>query len=410
MKTVGVIAEYNPFHNGHKYQLDTIRKQTQADYIIVVMSGNFLQRGVLSITDKYTRAKSALLSGADLVLELPVLWATASAEYFASAGIRCLQSLGITDAFAFGAEDDCLSLFENIADILIDNPIEYQTQLRKEMKSGISYPLARANALTALIKEIPATKLSSLLQNPNNILGIEYLKANRHQLEPILIPRKGNQYHDTMVTETLSSATAIRRLIFDKSISSSQLETRLPASSLALLREKTDCCLLREDSLSEMLGYCLLQRARSGYESFADCDKTLSNRIRNSIREYRYFSQFCEQLKTKNITHTRISRVLLHILLDIKKTDYELGIALNYVPYLRVLGFQKNATKLLAAIKRNASAPLITKVADASNILSSDAYYLLEKDIFAADVYNQLIAQNAQAIPNNEFTQPIVIL
>ena len=556
MKTIGIIAEYNPFHNGHKYQIEELKKRTNADYVVIAMSGNFVQRGVPALCDKYSRARMALACGADLVVELPVLWATASAELFAKGGVSLFSRMGVIDYLGFGAETDNLDLLKQIALILSEEPASYRNALSFYLKKGNNFPTARKLALCDLFASdihislniednnsylqnthlassfehnnaclqnihissnfednnahlqdtlissifknttifsqntntitisnkkvnIKLSELDELLNSPNNILAIEYLKAiyneNKRtdtvfsssngdnlrsmckQLTPILIQRKGAGYHEKNVDTLHPSATAIRNLLFSSLETSTyqkndisktndnfaiketmltynyytfsektpenynnfspkinelrQLSSAMPqeACSILLNLAKEDA-LLSENDISAILGYRLLCLKKEGYSSFADCSSDFSNKIVKNLPNYTDFGAFCELLKSKELTHTRISRTLLHILLDIKQNDYAFATNLGTIPYLRILGFRKESSKLLSAIKKEATVPLITKVADASSILSPDAYAIFEKDLFASYIYYQLLSQKTGKKPINEFTHPIVII
>ena len=220
------------------------------------------------------------------------------------------------------------------------------------------------------------------------------------------------------------SATAIRNFLLShtpsifnyendslKKINNQFLEKALTKQTLTILSQlMEEHAFLMENDISSILGYRLLSLKKEGYTSFADCSIDLSNKITKNLRNYTNFTDFCETLKSKELTHTRISRTLLHILLDIKQADYISATKLGTVPYLRVLGFRKSATPLLSAIKKEATVPLITKVADASSILLTDAYTLFEKDLFASDIYYQLLSQKTGQKPFNDFTHPIVII
>lgn len=423
MKVVGIIAEYNPFHNGHKYQLDQLKEKTGADYIIIAMSGNFLQRGVPALCDKHTRTKMALSCGADLVLELPTLWATASAEYFAQGGVKLLEHTGVVTHLGFGAETDNLRALSSLSSILMEEPTEYKEHLNVFLKKGLSFPSARKEALLETLKNhqtLPVTfdltEINHILDLPNNILALEYLKALPNHMTPVLIPRKGAGYHDTDLTCALPSATAIRNAILSDATSTTatmlcSLEDAMPTESAQLL---CDCIkqnrLIDVEDFSEILGYCLLSNASNGYEAYADCSLELSNKIRNNLKAYCGWNDFCQNLKSKDLTYTRISRTLLHIMLNITPNDYALGKRLNFAPYLRVLGFRKSSSDLLSAIKKEARVPMITKVSDAASLLSKDEYLVFEKDLYASSIYHQLLTVKKKQPPANDFTNQIVIL
>lgn len=510
MKIIGIIAEYNPFHNGHKYQIEELKKRTNADYVVIAMSGNFVQRGVPALCDKYSRAKMALMCGADLVFELPAIWATASAELFAKGGVTLFYQTGVVNHLGFGAETDNLDLLKQIAWILSMEPVAYKNALSVYLKKGKNFPTARKLALSELFSDnfnvtnatnyvlhhnapaiqaethhlsaVYSSELDELLNSPNNILAIEYLKAiyaqnkrnttsfslanendtisshTLQQLTPVLIQRKGSGYHEKNMNALHPSATAIRNLLFSSETScynlpndiskknydnhnsilqknnnlilfqnsneenhnilsptfslKERLETSaMPKEALAILSKLLeDHALLNENDISSILGYRLLSLKKEGYASFADCSADFSNKIVKNLRNYTNFIDFCELLKSKELTHTRISRTLLHILLDIKQSDYIHATEIGAIPYLRILGFRKDSTPLLSAIKKEATVPLITKVADAASILSSDAYTIFEKDLFVSDVYYQLLSQKTGKKPINEFTHPIVIV
>ena len=408
MKVIGIIAEYNPFHNGHKYQIDALKKQTGADYVIIAMSGNFLQRGVPALCDKYTRARMALSCGADLVLELPAIWATASAEYFAHGGVHLLNQTGVVTHLGFGAETDNLDALCSVSSILKEEPVSYREALSIELKKGETYPTARKNALLAAVDALSSTILDELLDTPNNILALEYLKALPDTITPVLVQRKGAGYHESDIHTELPSATAIRDAVFQ---GNSSFINAMPAEAYAVLQQCiAENALINSDDFSDIMGYRLLSIAKEGYAKYADCNQELSNKIQNQLKNYSGFDTFCQALKSKDLTYTRISRLLLHILLDIKQKDYASGKELGYAPYLRVLGFRKDATPLLNAIKKEAGVPLVTKVADAASLLSPEAYSLFEKDLYASSVYNQVMTVRKQQPPANDYTSQIVIL
>lgn len=419
MKVVGIVAEYNPFHNGHKYQIDKIRKETEADYIIIAMSGNFLQRGVPALCDKFTRTEMALRCGADLVLEIPTIWATASAEYYAHAGVSLLAATGVVTHLCFGAETDDMNALLQIASIIKEEPEDYRSCLANSIRSGNSFPVARKQALLNALPLFSVEKLDELLDNPNNILALEYLKALPDSIEPILIKREGAGYHDTEINTKFPSASAIRKSIFDCSNHADviysdtldSLEKAMPKESFTLLKNASKYNqLIETNDFSNALGYCLLFQAAHDFSSYADCNQDFSNKIKNNLKDYVLFEDFIDTLKTKDMTYTRISRCLLHILLGIKQSDYTLGRSIGFAPYLRILGFQKDSSSLLSEIKQASSAPIISKAADASTQLDSEAYKFFEKDVFASNLYYQHVARKSNTKPKNEYTNQIVII
>lgn len=416
MKVAGVITEYNPFHNGHKYQLEQIKRQTSADYIVVVMSGDFVQRGEPAIIDKYERTRMALLSGADLVLELPSVFATASAEFFAGGGVSVLKNTGVVDMLCYGVESVDHELTKLVAGVLKNPPAEYSDSLARLIQGGMSFPAARSRALCEYFRDTydsASEKLDAFIASPNNILAIEYEKALIGcDITGFPIQRVGEGYHSTDSTSEFSSATAVRGVISTvyntanhltvNSSNTSQfgnltvLNTLMPADCAKIL---THCIsnghIVFPDAISDLLYYRLISERNEGYEKYADCTNELTAKIVKNIYKYESFTQFCNLLKSKNLTYTRISRVLMHILLDIGNNDF--NICMDN-PYLRILGFKKSSGELMHLLKKRASAPIITKVADAP-------YELISKDIFAADLYGRMCH-----LQQNEFTHGVVII
>jgi predicted nucleotidyltransferase len=413
MKVVGIVAEYNPFHNGHAYQIAQLREKTKADYIIVAMSGNFQQRGVPALCDKFSRAHMALLNGADMVLEIPTIWATASAEYFACGGVSTLAATGVVTHLGFGAEANSLAPLKEITAVLKNEPEVYRKVLSNSIRSGNPFPVARKNALFTTLPHIPRAELENILNSPNNILALEYLKALPEHIQPVLIPRKGAGYHDTEINTEFPSASAIREALLGENPEESidLVKKAMPATAFDILKELFDTgALLEPNDISDVLGYCLLCLTRKGYDSFADCNMDLSNKIRKHLNEYVTFNDFVMTLKSKDLTHTRISRCLLHILLGIKQTDYSIGKAIGFAPYLRVLGFKKDATDLLSEISEKATSPIITKVVEAERMLDYETYKSFERDILASNLFYQRTANKSNTKPVNEYTHQMVIL
>lgn len=411
MKVNGIIAEYNPFHNGHSYHLNRTKAVTGADYTIIAMSGNFVQRGAPALISKYKRAEMALLGGADLVLELPIYYATSSAEYFAAGAVSLLDKLGVVTQLCFGSECGDLSVLQKISDILLTEPEAYVEALRSNLRLGLSYPTARNAALLRYDSSLSASK--GVLSSPNNILGIAYLKALRRRestIAPFTTIRVGADYHDRRLGENQCSALAIREAIMSRQ-DTEYLQSHMPEHSYEILAE----CLnsrrfLSSDAFSAMLHYKLLNEAEKGYEEYLDVSPELSDRIRNNLDQFTGFHAFCDLLKSKDMTFTRISRCLLHILLNMKTADMEKYIAMDYVPYARVLGFRKEAAPLLTAIKEHASIPLVTKLADAEQALAPEAWEMLKGDIQKNSIYESAMALKSNQPMLNEYRTPIVII
>ncbi len=412
MKVVGIIAEYNPFHNGHKYHMEQAKALTGADRIVVVMSGNYTQRGNPALIDKYARAEMALMNGADLVLELPLYYACTSAEYFAKGAVILLDKLGIVDTLCFGSECGDISILSKIADALCHPSDNFDNILTLYLKSGKTFPQARALALEESIPDLYAH--TAILSSPNNILGIEYMKAlilRNSKIVPYTNLRVGAAYHEKRLQEHNSSAIAIRHSLADHH-DLRLIEDQVPPSVYAIMQKHFNYNFpIFTDDLSSLLHYKLLLDAPAGYTDYIDVSEDLSARILNRLHEYKDFSSFCERLKTKEMTYARISRCLLHILLNIRKDRLSSFLNEDAIFYARMLGFRKEATALLSLIKQHSSIPLISKLADAYKIIdSTTGLAMLEEEISASHIYNTIINTKYHYSVPNEYSQNIIII
>lgn len=413
MKVNGIIAEYNPFHNGHRHQMEESLRLTGADHTVVAMSGDFVQRGAPALADKHVRAEMALRCGADLVLELPVLYATSSAECFAAGAVALLDKLGVVTHLCFGSESGDIEALSRIAAFLLEEPECYRASLRQGLRQGLSYPAARAKALAmhAPLAHGGADALSS----PNNILGIDYIKAlmgRKSGMVPMTIRRAGAGYHDRSLDSPgpAVSALAIREALREGR-TPRQLLPYLPEEAGRLLAScHAQGRLVRTDDFSAVLYYKLLTQREQGYESYLDVSGDLSDRIRGRLDSFTGFGAFCDMLKTKDMTYARISRCLIHILLGLEKKHIELGRSLDYVPYARVLGFRRSAAPLLRAIKEHSSIPLVTRPAQAEKKLPAGADSMFRQDILANGIYHGIVSGHTGLPARNEFTAPFVLL
>lgn len=428
MNVTGIIAEYNPFHRGHLHQIHYIKKELGSDYIVIAMSGDFVQRGTPALFSKHLRAEMALRCGADLVLELPVQSASASAEFFAQGGVSLLDSLGVVDRLCFGSEEGSTRGMLLAAEILNQEPEDYQTFLQKYLKEGMSFPAARSSALKHYLAlfsgKAPLSLPEGLLSSPNNILGIEYCRAllkRRSSIKPVTLPRKGGAYHDTVLhRDRAPSASAIRaclkeQLSFSHNGTSpsglyegqsplAPLESAIPAPAWKLFMEAVSGNqFLTEDDLDLVLHYVLLKSSCHDLLACADVSPELARRILNQRNQYCSFTQFAELLKTKELTHTRIQRALLHILLEITESPREL-------PYGRVLGFRKEASPLLKSIKANSSIPLLTKLAGADRLLPPEGQAILNQNTEASNIYESLLCHKTKKPFCHEYQKSPVIL
>lgn len=398
MKAVGLITEYNPFHKGHEYHIQKAKEITDADYVIAVMSGDYVQRGTPACVQKHTRAHMALVSGVDLVLELPIIYATGSAEIFAEGTVSILDKLGIVESICFGSECGTAVPLMEIAKILADEPEWYRAALQEQLRNGLSYPAARAAALP---------EYAEILSSPNNILGIEYCKALLRldsKIEPVSIARMGSLYHESELGTELPSATAIRTQLYNNE-DSSNLSNYIPANAWNILSKEIDLSsIMHEDDFSQILLYRLLS-AKSPEElaEYEDVSDELASRIFKCKMQFISFSQFADLLKTKEVTRTRINRALLHIILDVKKGTKKAS-------YARILGFRKDAGELLSEVKANSQIPFFSKTATAGELLDTEQQELFDLTMDASLLYEGILAQKVHRSLVHEHSKSIIIV
>ena len=405
MKIVGLITEYNPFHAGHLYHMQQARELTGADYCVVLMSGSFVQRGEPAIFDKYLRTKTALLAGADLVLEIPAAFSTASAHEFAAYGVALLSAIGV-DAAVFGSECGQIEILKQAAYALNHESAEFQERLRKGLKAGLTYPQARAKAL-----EMEDT-WASVLSSPNNILGIEYLRAAEDLHSPMefyTISRKGSGYHeDTLADANFPSASAIRGIIRN-SLSKDKDLLDILASHLPAVTHPayTGAVPVFVDDFSELLNAAVLQMQATF--SIADLSPELAARPAKPPYFPLSFEERIQALKTRQLTYTRVSRALLHLVLGMREEDISRWKDEGYALYARILGFRRQSSPLLSCLHKKSSIPLITKMADAAQNLSPSALALLEQEVYASHLY-QTVRMKRSGVFQNEYTEGLVFV
>ncbi len=411
MKVAAIIAEYNPLHNGHEFQIKRARQLTGADFIIIVMSGDFTQRGVPAVIDKYQRTKMALNAGADLVIEMPLYYSCSSAEYFASGAINLLKGLGVVDYLVFGSECGDIKILTDIADVLINHKEEISGVIHGLVKEGLSYPIARVRAVEEAIPN--SYEHVEAMNFPNNILGFEYIRALK-QFESSIIPvtnlRIGAGYHDRMMDNPICSSLAIRSSL-EETNELERVRSQIPFHVYKILEEQYGKTfpVLNKD-ISSILKYKLLLDEGKGYEEYLDISPDFSAKIIKNLNKYESYSQFCDLLKSKDITYVRVARNLLHILLNIKKESMKKYKEEGYIFYARMLGFKKSSNELLSALKSKASIPIISKLADARHQLSPIGMEMLETDIQAAHIYDTIVSEKFKIPTVSEFSREIVII
>lgn len=405
-KILGIIAEYNPFHNGHLYHLENSKKITNCEYSIAIISGNFTQRGSTSIVDKWEKTKMALFNGIDLVLELPTLYSISSAENFAEGSIKILNSLNIIDFLSFGTETSDINLLNNVAEILYNEPNTYKNSLSEELKKGLSFPKARENALLNYLNN---KDYSNILSSPNNILGIEYLKALKKynsDIKPVCIPRYEVQHNSINISNNIASATTIRELLSNTDFN--KLKNLLPSSTYSILTENINSHHIVSDIniFSKEIIYTLRKMDIKEIANLPDVSEGLEFTIKNAVNSCNNIYDILNKIKSKRYTQSRIQRILLYSLLDITKNDMK--ISKDIIPYVRVLGFNNNGKKLISEIyKRNPNINMITSVKKfVTSNTDKSLKLLLNKDVFATNVYT--LGFEKTSLSNLDFTNDII--
>lgn len=406
---LGIIAEYNPFHNGHLYHLNESKKQANADYSVALITGNFVQRGDVSIINKWAKAEMALQSGVDLVIELPTLYSISSAENFAYGSMKILNSLGVVNAVSFGTEQADVNTLDSIANVLLEEPKEYVSVLNHELSKGISFPKARENALLLYLNDI--RRYANVLSCPNNILGIEYLKALKKlksNLIPIAIPRNKVGYNSLQTVDNFASATAIRQMLVTRN--TKNLHRFVPESSYEILKN----CISNGQYVSGLaqfekeIMYILRKMTVSEIAEIPDVTEGLENLIKEAANSCNSVQEFINIVKSKRYTQTRIQRILVYALLNITKKDM---MNLDKVtPYIRVLGFNSKGRDILSAINSSKSkvniVTSVKKFIDTNN--NKNLLSILEKDIFATNVYT--LGYEYDSVSNLDYTKKLITL
>lgn len=404
MKVLGIIAEFNPFHNGHAYLINEAKQLTNADYCIVVMSGNFVQRGEPALMSKFDRAKIALDNGADIVFELPVLSATASAEGFAYGAVSLLNSLNVVTHLAFGSEHTDISLINDIADILIDEPESFKKYIKALCGREMSYPAARVEALVELIPEYKKIAVNEILTSPNSILAIEYIKALKRlssDIIPVPIKRIGADYNDSESYGNLSSASGIRSFLK----SHKDITLCIPANADAVMSEYKNYrgYIFEEDIFSNLI-YKLLLHSKDELTDISDSNEFLANKIINSLHNFSSYEEILNALSSKDYTMSRIKRVITHILLDINKRYTPTGTYCDYKSTYAYMLACKNET-LLAKLSKKSIIPIISKPSTQIEKLDEFSKTLFELDLRSGNIYEALLASKYNIKMDNEFTK-----
>lgn len=403
---LGIVSEYNPFHNGHLHHLNYSKKITNSSFTIAVMSGNFTQRGDTALVDKWTRAEMALKAGVDLVIELPTLYAISSAENFADGAVKILNSLGVVDYISFGSEIGEIAPLNEIASILYKEPKEFSNLISRQLKSGLSYPKARELAISMYFGS--SRKFTEILENPNNILGIEYIKAlkkHRSPIQPITIKRDYSNYNSKSVKSGVASATAIRTMIEQNK----NIHYVVPYETYELMEQKQENneIIKNLSAFEKQIIYTLRKMTVQEIASLPDVSEGLEFRIKEAANISTNLETLLYNIKTKRYAETRIRRILIYALLGIKQKD--INMSRRVTPYIRVLGFNKHGKRIISAIATNN--PRIKIIISLKKFMESNLDPMLKnmisKDILATNIYTLGYGSNT-GIANLDYTHKVL--
>ena len=403
---LGIIAEYNPFHNGHLYHILKSKEITKDNYCIAVIGGNFSQRGEPSLIDKWIKAEMALANGVDLVIELPTLYSISSAENFADGAIKILNSLKIVNHLSFGSECTELNKLNIISNILYEEPKEYKALLSSELDKGLSFPKAREKALVAYLED---PSFFDILSGPNNILAIEYLKALKKQksnIKPILIPRKEAGHLNSDYTGQFTSSTAIRNMI--RTGNTSNLKDSLTPSSYTILKEEISNgnFVTGLSKFEKIFLYNFRLMSLSAIKSIPDVSEGLENTIKKAALSCNNYNDFINAISSKRYTKTRLNRIILYSLLKITKKD--MAVSKKVTPYVRVLGFTDKGKYLIHKINNsNNNLKIVTSVKRFMNENSNkNLQKIMDKDILSTNIYT--LGVNGKSFANLDYTKRII--
>lgn len=399
-KSIGIIAEYNPFHNGHLYQIQKAKELTGADTVIAVMSGNFTQRGDTSLINKFEKAKIALQNEVDMVIELPTIYSISSAENFALGGVKILNEIGNIDYLVFGIEEENLEKLQAIADVLVNEDDEFKRNIKEELDKGNSYPKAREIVLK---KVLSSENVKNIMQKPNNILAIEYLKAlktTNSKIKPIAIKRKNTMHNDENINENYASGTYIRKLFIENNFN--EIRKVVPKYTYERLLELKNqgAYVSSINDFSDIVIYKIRTMTKEEISQIADVNEGLENIIKLASTTCKTIDEIVEKVSTKRYTKTRISRILTYILLDITKSEIEQSKNAN--PYIRVLGINKKFEGILKTINND---KLITSLKKFEE--NNGENQLLNIDKKATEIYTIKYPKSVQA--NLDYTSKFII-
>ncbi|MGL4911202.1 MAG: nucleotidyltransferase [Romboutsia sp.] len=421
MNILGLIVEYNPFHNGHLYHLLKSKEITGATHTVAIMSGNFLQRGEPALFDKYTRAEMAVKNGVDLVIELPTMFACQSAEIFSYGAVNTLNSLNCINSICFGSEEGNIDTLSTISKILVNEPEEFRSLLKKYLNDGILFPTARSSALFDYISkynllDISKEELLDILNSSNNILGLEYIKSLLKldsNIKPYTIARISASYNSENITSNICSATAIRRSLKENN-NLSQISDVVPSPTYSTMKNKisSNFSPMFDDKYFDLLSSIILRDANI-LDTYFDVNEGIENKIYQSVFTSNSLNDLQQAVKSKRYTLTKIKRTLNNILLGITKEDMNKVKNIQAMPYARVLAFNDNGREIIKAIKTNSEINIINKFANvAFNMNNNEFKTLISYDIKSSNMYNMIYYRNNRDLlkgPMDYFITPIYV-
>lgn len=438
-KIVGIVAEYHPFHNGHLYQMQRARAMTGADYCVVFLSSHFVQRGMPALYSTCARAEAALRCGADAVFEIPSPFSSASARDYAHFAVSLMSALGITQ-LSCGAEGISSEELSRLCDCIQEESPDFRNCLKHGLKNGLSFPAARRSAILCALSAAGAessflSRAETLLSQPNTILALEYARAARACSAPpdiSLVPRKGSNYHDPLLHGQFSSATAIRKHILSYAVpavrspealsnlqaypdnrivaDSKRLSAVMPPEALSVFSAHPP---LPPDILCGSIERRVLDLLYEGQalSDYADVSPELAARIADTSLKANSFEALVNTLKTRQYTHTRVARALIHLFLGVKKRDMERWKADSSSLYARLLGFRRESAALLSVLKQQASVPLLSRSAAAESVLTEPAALsLFHAELHAARLWSSLLFEATGSIAPDPLAQRMIVI
>lgn len=400
---LGIIAEYNPFHNGHLYHIQNAKERANAKYVIAIITGNFTQRGNASIVNKFEKTKMALENGVDMVIELPTVYSISSAENFAAGGIKILNELGIITHISFGMEENDISLLNNVANVLYSEDKTFEKIIKEELDNGFSFPKARENAIIRYFKD---ERYEKVLKGSNNILAIEYLKALKKQksnIIPVGIKREKVFYNSKKIIDEFASSTGIRSLLTANDFE--EIYRVVPSETFDILMQNVnnDTFIYDLNVFSDIIIYTLRNMKKEDIKNLPDVTEGLENKIKEASNRTNNLIELINLCKSKRFTQTRIQRILVYAMLGITKKDIEISKKIN--PYIRVLGFNDEGRKLLSEINNKNVITSLKKFEDKNK--NKRIQRMLNIDKKATDIYT--IGYKKNSVSKLDYTTGVII-